>query len=687
MPKGFDGREVATAADAVAVVIAKLKSSGLSEKDGKKLGIYPLSGAETSKRGFWRGAPHIAMCIPYYGPDGEDWQFQRARCLTDPLPVLPPNKDGKAVRFAKYEQTKGTQPHAYFPRSIKWLPILTDPSKPIILTEGELKAAAASARGYPTIGLGGVWNFMSSEKEIEFLDELNAINWTGRKIYIAYDSDFKTNKDIRKAVAVLAGKIIDRGGTPYQIMLPSLSRTAKTGLDDYLLTAKNDEFEDLIAKAPEIKSWKHRYQFGNSGPLNNFKNVVTAFTFAPELIDILKFDEMSQEVAVVAPLPGETNFKRRHRTDNDTLWMQDWLQGEGDLRQIGTEAVRAGMDFTASKRSFHPIRDFLRSITWDKVPRIDNWITTYLGAEDSPYTKKVGAMFLIQMVARVEAPGCQADYALVIEGAQGRKKSSLCGILAGEEWFSDHLPDIGDDEKRVSQHLRGKWIIEIAELGAMKKSDIEDVKKFISRKVEKFTPMFGHAAVVEPRQCVFVGTTNDDRYLKDETGNRRWWPILATKIDLTGFRAVRDQLLAEAFVRYQAGEESFPEEAFEEMYIKPEQELRFAGGEWDEKIGDYLEASIKQAIDAKRLDDLRISTTDVAECVLSIDVKNMNPEVSRKIGAAMRRLKWICGRSNGIRRFSPPPAVLVAHKLSRPELSKKVVDLVSAKSRRAGKKY
>jgi hypothetical protein len=261
-------------------------------------------------------------------------------------------------------------------------------------------------------------------------------------------------------------------------------------------------------------------------------NVMIALRGEEKLIATCGFDEMLQHSIVqkewprapdadpVQPPPHDTN-------DDDLTRLQEWLQFMG-LPRVGREIVGQAVEAFARERRFHPVRDWLNGLQWDGVSRLDRWLFVYFGADAEndaaiEYVSAIGKMFLLAMVARVFRPGCQADYMLVLEGDQGILKSSACRVLAGE-WFSDSLPD-KIEGKDARQHLRGKWLIEVSELAAFSKTETEALKAFITRREERYRPPYGKHDVIEKRQCLFVGTTNEDTYIKDATGGRRFWPV------------------------------------------------------------------------------------------------------------------------------------------------------------------
>ena len=330
--------------------------------------------------------------------------------------------------------------------------------------------------------------------------------------------------------------------------------------------------------------------------------------------------------------PPGTPFKIRPVSDNDVVEVQTWMQRVG-LKRIAKETVHDAIRMRASDNAFHPIQDYLASLHWDGIDRLCSWLTVALGAELNPYTQAIGRMFLIGMVARILSPGCKADYMLILEGPQGALKSTVCSVL-GDKWFSDNLPDVTSG-KDVSQHLRNKWLIEVAEMHAMNRAETTLLKAFITRRDERYRPSYGRLEVIEPRQCVFIGTTNRETYLRDETGGRRFWPVKVGEIDVDGLKADRDQLFAEAVHRYRAGESWWPDRDFEREHILAEQEHRYEADVWEDAIRDYVSTRAQ------------VTIVDIARFALFFETARIGTAEQRRIAATLEMMGWKRGRREG----------------------------------------
>ena len=361
-------------------------------------------------------------------------------------------------------------------------------------------------------------------------------------------------------------------------------------------------------------------------------NVMEALRHAPGISDVFAFDEMMRAPMLISALPEIDDLADnihevlpRPVRDTDVSHLQEWLQREG-LPKIGRETTHQAVDLRAEELAYHPVRKYLNALVWDRRERLKDWLANYLGTEPSAYHAGIGRMFLIAMVARIYQPGAKADYCVVLEGEQGARKSTACAILGGE-WFSDSLPDITRD-KESAQHLRGKWLIEIAELSATSKAEAEALKSFISRPVERYRPAYGRKEVIEPRQSLFIGSTNRATYLRDETGGRRFWPVRVGAIDTYALARDRDQLFAEAVTAYRNGDAWWPDGVFERRYIKPEQEDRFETDAWEDAIESFIKTKT------------RVTVAEVASQALGLDTGRLGTADQRRIGAALHRLEW-----------------------------------------------
>jgi hypothetical protein len=317
----------------------------------------------------------------------------------------------------------------------------------------------------------------------------------------------------------------------------------------------------------------------------------------------------------------------------------------------GKQLMEDALRLECLDHTFDPVREYLDELKWDGVPRIDRWLTRYCGAEDTSLNWAFGRKWLIAGVRRVREPGCKFDTMLVFEGYQGQGKSTLLLLLAGgDENFSD-AEIIGDGKKEQQEAVQGVWIYEIGELEGMTKHDVTSIKLFLSKTHDRARPAFGRARVDRARRCVFAGTTNDDKYLRDTTGNRRVWPVKAHGlIDLEGVRRDRDQLWAEAAAMEASGEPlTLPPELWSVAHEV--QEARLAHDPWQDLIESHLaglrEDKVKNGEFAVGIDDNGDRQWRVASnyllgpMVLGIPVAGQTPTTTRRLAEVMRALGWV----------------------------------------------
>jgi predicted P-loop ATPase len=378
----------------------------------------------------------------------------------------------------------------------------------------------------------------------------------------------------------------------------------------------------------ELKSaaWLDQCIKGETGkPLPNLANALIGLR--TELPDHFGYDEMMCMPMLMESLEGSKfGFTSRPLSDVDVSIIQERLQHAG-LKRLSKDTTHQAVEVCAREHQFHPIRDWLDMLHWDGNERVAHFFSSYFGADDMDYARAIGEMFLISMVARVYEPGCKADHLPVIEGPQGTWKSTACHIVGGE-WYSDSLPEVTAG-KDVSQHLRGKWLIEVSEMHAMSRAEAAQLKAFITRTTERYRPSYGRNEVIEPRQCVFVGTTNRDTYLRDETGGRRFWPVKATNIDVEALERDREQLFAEAVKLYREGKPWWPDKNFERMHIMPEQAARYEADAWEENIKGHVETQT------------RVTIGQVAREALHIETPRIGTAETRRIAAALTQLGWV----------------------------------------------
>lgn len=325
----------------------------------------------------------------------------------------------------------------------------------------------------------------------------------------------------------------------------------------------------------------------NGGFAKTLKNYKIIINNDPNFKGKVRKNLFSDRIDVVGALPWIRATDSSLWTDTDTTQLRTYM--EPIIGKASKNDVADAVDACAGEHAYHPVRDYLNSLTWDGAPRLDTLFIDYLGAADTPYIRAVTRKSFAAAVARVMTPGIKYDTMAVIVGAQGRYKSTILAKMGGA-WFSDSLRNFGT--KDSMETIQGTWINEIAEMQAMNNSEIDAVKAFLSKLADYYRAAYGHFAAEHPRQCVFFGTTNTHDCLRDTTGGRRFWPVdidqQPRKKDVfKDLDEERDQLWAEAVVRWRLGESlHLPKDLEAEAGVI--QEDHRERHPWEGKIGEFV---------------------------------------------------------------------------------------------------
>ena len=369
--------------------------------------------------------------------------------------------------------------------------------------------------------------------------------------------------------------------------------------------------------------WREGLHESKNGYKGDEHNCHLALTKAPQLAGNIGYDVRRRALVILKP--GFYGTVGRWASAN-TAALTIWLQGEGIPAKpaaVDTALAQLGMEYRID-----PLEDYLLGLQWDGIERIGHWTTTYLGAEDTPTNSMIGSKFLIGMVARALKPGCKMDYALCLEGPQGAKKSQVAYVLGGE-YTSE---DMQNFNSLGAQMIAGSnWVIEVAEMAAVSRSELEKFKAFLTVRNDTFIPKYERYQVNIPRWCVFILTVNPtgDGYLVDPTGNRRVWPITVGTIDIHALKRDRDQLLAEAVVCYQRGDQWWPENEEQTKLLVSEQAERTEQDPWFKTVEEWTERQTTN-----------FGTSDVAISALSLQYKDLNRSVAIRIGNVLKKLGY-----------------------------------------------
>lgn len=471
--------------------------------------------------------------------------------------------------------------------------------------------------------------------------------YPGVQIIVAGDDDHdKKDNAGRKYAPIAAGKV--RG----QVVFPSFKDPAgKNDFNDLHAAEGLDvvarqlqvAFTPLLpADADQRQPWRRDLVWGDDGLKVTKHNLMLILENDPAWKGVLAYDEFARQVVKRQPppyggVPGPMG-------DHDDAELAAWFERKDTYRlNVSTMVAREAAGAVAYRHKFHPVREYLESLTWDQEERIPKFFETYCAVQalesaqpDAEHAvpreviKKFALNFFIAAVARVYKPGCKADLMLVLEGEQGSKKSSLVELLSGG---SQYYVDLGTSpaDKDFYQIIQGRWLVEISELASFAKAETSHIKRAVSASTDTFRPSYARYVQQFPRECLFFGTANDSDWQRDATGGRRFMPLWVGMIDFDGISAVRDQLWAEAVYRFKEGEP---------WWMLPpgaatEQEARYVEDPWAEPVVRWLNSE-----DAALAPLKTATASEIMENALKIEPKKQDRVAQRRIGELMRRLGW-----------------------------------------------
>lgn len=367
--------------------------------------------------------------------------------------------------------------------------------------------------------------------------------------------------------------------------------------------------------------------------VSNVSNIILILGYDPVLAGMCGYDEFQclsvirhaapSPISEAPDLPGPYP---RAWGPADVGHIQSYIQRTwvGSAKRSDVEDAMVAV---AASSRFHPVKDWLKGLKWDNTPRLNLWLQKAFGAADNDYHCDVASCFLIAAVRRVMQPGVKFDHMPVLEGSQGIGKSTAIKVLFGEDWFTDSLP-AALDSKDAALGLQGTWCVEFAEIEQIIRAEVEIIKAFLSRSVDRFRAPYGRTYMTYPRQCVMIGTTNDNEYLRDATGNRRFWPITCKFVEIEWLTENREQLWAEAAAREARGENHWLRETESISQAHEVQENRQQEDVWEEKVKDYTFG--------KRT----CRTSDILSDSLFIQIKDQTRREQMRVAAIMKRLGW-----------------------------------------------
>ncbi|RHW31523.1 virulence-associated protein E [Neobacillus notoginsengisoli] len=430
--------------------------------------------------------------------------------------------------------------------------------------------------------------------------------------------------------------------------LPSYGSMVKFAAEDPRVNRERlkDEFSERPGFDVKSSNWLEKLERkpNGNGFVASAENVELILKNDPALVGKFARDVFGDKPLLLGSVPWRQIRKPRRLEDDDISALRNFLSKH--YRIVGRAVIDDALSEILLSSEFHPVKEYLSKLHWDGIPRVETLLIDYLGAEDNELTRAMTRLTLVGAVARIYRPGCKFDYVLTLIGKQGIGKSSLLALLGGD-WYTDSLDDVRG--KDAYGQIQGSWIIELGELAALRKADVEAIKRFVSAQVDKFRQPYAKLVKEYPRQCIFIASTNDDEPLKDQTGNRRFWPVAVGVHPVDFGRRINfpgDQLWAEAVTLFKRGEPLLLPDHLEQRA----RELQKAYTE-ESSLAGYIREYLDKPWGYDLLPGAQVGIRDRV-CALEIWCEMLGQPQDKFTTAKAREINSILKNTPGWRRYS-----------------------------------
>lgn len=543
--------------------------------------------------------------------------------------------------------------------------------------------ATCGARAWTTIDL--VIKIALGREPDEPGASVEAVNWLAERFSIPEVSGRRDDMCIEDVLATLSTDSAPSAkAMAVATIAPALSRMSPIERDAVIdrlrgLGIRKGTIHETVRRAsgtrfelpPGEGSWQEDLSRDRDGRVAaTTANVLAVLANDSRWSGVLRYDEFANEIVFGAAPPWHADDAASRPVRSGALWVDDddtrmssWLARHYGIR-IQPHAVMPCVVVAARRHGVHPVREYLSSLKWDDQRRLDSVFVRHLGAEDSPYVREVAMRWFVGAVARIFEPGCKMDMVPVLISKQGLGKAKFLRGLAGD-WYLNLNGNFRDVE--TLKRLQARWLVEFAELAGMKRSDNESTKSFVTDCEDTYRPSYARRVQRHPRQCVFIGTANDQEFLTDSTGNRRWYPILCLgapgSFDEVVLLAERDQLWAEAVATYRERGAYWPEDEAFITAARSAQEASRSSDSWEEIIEEYI------------ADKEFVSTRNVLTLAIGVSADRISKADEMRVAKALRLLGWTRDKESGRRGYVRTSA---AAPMKSPDAEQRELDVIRA---------